>query len=604
MLGMYFRSIHIKLIACFSLQMAGLGTTVAANYTLEDLILQSMNSYPSISAKMASKEAAESDLLASKLKFLPSPSISTQQNKLSTSGTTANSPATTIGISQPIFAGGGILAGYKKADSRNSAADYALLETREDVAKRMINVYVEWEKAYTKILALEQNVRLHEKFAGMIIRRSEGGVASESDQNLGSSRLAQARADLDTQRSIEKTALTSISELVGMPITRADLIKNMAKPVVVPKRAVGIQEALAASPTIQKYTHESDAAESEAKEVRAQTMPQVNFQAQRQNGNPYVPGAQGYDLVGLVVQFTPGNGFSTIPSSSAAFGRAKAASMQIETSKRDITDRLNADYNEHEFSSLKIENLRRSVGLTEDISASYDRQYLVGKKSWLDLMNAVREQVQTKVALADAEGSLIASSRRIWISIRGTNDLNSTPAPPIREARRSLTSDDSTGGAQISPVTVSSTILASKLASTTASGAKPGVVNTYSPVIYNADRARAQKDTSLNASPVSKSTSKPGSITSAKAKTGRGDLSRDRNASKKTGSKAVAKSAQSKESTAAKKVTSNKPTKAEVKKAPTQKNTSEKTKEKTKEKKVADKRDEKKSHGSKEINKL
>ena len=51
------------------------------------------------------------------------------------------------------------------------------------------------------------------------------------------------------------------------------------------------------------------------------------------------------------------------------------------------------------------------------------RQYLVGRKSWLDLMNAVRERAQTKVQLADAEGSLVAASRRLMVYIDGTQQF-------------------------------------------------------------------------------------------------------------------------------------------------------------------------------------
>jgi adhesin transport system outer membrane protein len=102
----------------------------------------------------------------------------------------------------------------------------------------------------------------------------------------------------------------------------------------------------------------------------------------------------------------------------------------VDSIKRDLTDRLNADYNEYEFSQLKMESLKQSVNLTNDISASYDRQYLVGKKSWLDLMNAVRERAQTRQALADAQGSLLASSRRLLVYIDGTARFDITPDLP------------------------------------------------------------------------------------------------------------------------------------------------------------------------------
>ena len=398
-------------------------------HTLDTLIQQGLASYPTILAKRANRDAAQTDLTAAKLKFLPSPSFNTQRQNIAYSGQpSSRQPATNISISQPLFLDGGIIAGYNKADARLSAADYGLLETREDVSKRIISAYTEWVKAWFKIQALEESVRLHEKFAGMITRRFDQGVASGSDRDLGISRLQQAQADLDSQRALESTALTSLSELVGEPITRRDLITKIAKPAVIPRRTDGIARAQTQSVTVQRYKFEAEAAEQEAKEIRAQALPQVAFQAQRQIGNAYVPGAQGYDMYGLVITYAPGGGLSSIAGASAAFDRAKAATLQVDTAKRELTDRLNADYTEYEFAQLKKESLQRASSLSGEISASYDRQFLVGRKSWLDLMNSVREQAQTRVQLADAEGSLLGASQRLRVYIDGTQQFEG-PTP-------------------------------------------------------------------------------------------------------------------------------------------------------------------------------
>jgi outer membrane protein TolC len=215
--------------------------------------------------------------------------------------------------------GGGLVAGYNKADARLGAADYTLLETREDISRRIIIAYTEWYKAYLKILAFEESVKLHEKFVGLITRRYDAGVASGADRDLAISRLMQAKADLDSQSSIEKSSLTTISQLSGQSVERSDLIERIAKPVAIPKRQDGIFQALAASVTIQRLKYEAEAAEHEAKEIRAQALPQVSLQAQRQIGNTYVPGYPGYDLYGLVVSYAPGGGFSSIAATSAAF---------------------------------------------------------------------------------------------------------------------------------------------------------------------------------------------------------------------------------------------------------------------------------------------
>lgn len=426
----------IKLPILASCWLGSLSATANA-LTLEDMLYQAMQSYPTILARQANKDAAGTDLTAAKLKFLPNPSVATQRNQVHFDGgmATGRMPSTNISVSQPIWMGGALIAGYNKADARLSAADFALLEAREDISKRLITAYSDWLRAWLKIQAFEENLKVHERLVGLISRRNEQGVASGADKDLALSRLHQAQADLESQRSIENTALTTISELVGEPVYRQDLIAKLARDVEIPKRKDGLPKAQANNPTVQRNKFEAEAAEAEAKEIRAQAFPTVSFQAQRQIGNAYYPGAQGFNAYGLVVNYSPGGGLSNIATASAAMDRARAATIQAETSKRELTDRLNAEYNEYEFSRLKKENLNRAATLTGDISSSYDRQYLVGRKSWLDLMNAVRERAQTKAQLADAESALVGASRRLLVYIDGTQQFE-TPSPAISSQKK------------------------------------------------------------------------------------------------------------------------------------------------------------------------
>lgn len=389
---------------------------------LDGLVQKALVSYPSILAREAGRQAAQVDLTAAKLKFLPNPSLSTQRNNVRFDGasSTGQMPATNIMISQPLFLDGGIVAGFNKASARLSAADYALLETREEISFRIISAYAEWVRAWLKIQALTESVKMHEKLVGLISRRFEQGVAAGADKDLAFSRLAQAIADLETQRLQEETALSSITELVGEPIERKNLSARLARELNLPKRTEGIARAKINSVTVQRAQFEAEAADQEAKEIRAQALPQLSVQAQRQIGNAYYPGAQGFNAVGLVINYNPGGGLSNMATASAASERARAAMFQVEGAKRELSDRLNAEYNDYEFSLLKKESLLRSSNLAADISNSYDRQYLVGRKSWLDLMNSVRERAQARIQLADAEASLLGASRRLIVYIDGT----------------------------------------------------------------------------------------------------------------------------------------------------------------------------------------
>lgn len=413
-------------IAIFLFLGFGLLSADSGALSLDDLISRGVGSYPAILAKESVRNSAQIDLTSSKLKFLPSVGFNTQRNQVNFDGgsSAGQMPSTNVSITQPLLVDGGVVAGYRKADARLSMADYAVLESKENISINIINAYGEWLKAWLKMNALENSLNLHKKFSDMMQRRYEQGLSAAVDRDLATSRLMQTKAELDSQMALEMTALASLSSFVNEPISRNNLIGSIAKQVPVLMRSEGIPQSLEQSPLIKRYEYEAIAAQEEAKEIRAQALPQLSLQAQRQIGNAYYPGAQGFNAVGVVVSINTGGGFSNIIGSSAAIERAKSVSHQADTAKREQKNRLESSYNDYESALAKKISLAQSSSLSVDIAASYDRQYLVGRKNWLDLMNSIREEVQAKSQLADSEAALVTASYKLMIYLQGTDKFN------------------------------------------------------------------------------------------------------------------------------------------------------------------------------------
>jgi adhesin transport system outer membrane protein len=396
--------------------------TFALGVSLESLIEMGLASHPIVQSKAAYRSAASTNVTAAKLRFAPNPSFSTQRNQVAYEGQPLQRlPATNITITQPLLLDGVIIAGYSKSKAGLGVAELELLESGEDIARRIINSYSEWLRAYQKIIALEASVELHTHLVGAITRKYQQGTVAKVDSDLSFSRLSQIKADLDAQKSNEKTALNSLTELTGDAVTREHLVRDIAIPKTLPDRAEANLRARSQSYSVRRHEFQAKVALAEAKEVRAQALPQVSLQAQRQIGNSYFPGAPGFDLVGLVVSYGPGGGLSNSVSAIAALDRAKGAALMIEAARREVADRVNADYNEFEFSGMKKLNLEKSANLAGDIGASYSRQYNVGRKNWLEVMNSAREKLQAEIALADVNAALVASSWRLSLAILGVS---------------------------------------------------------------------------------------------------------------------------------------------------------------------------------------
>jgi adhesin transport system outer membrane protein len=65
-----------------------------------------------------------------------------------------------------------------------------------------------------------------------------------------------------------------------------------------------------------------------------------------------------------------------------------------------------------------------SLKAAADVSTSYDRQFLAGRKSWLDVMNAARELAQTETQLADLQSTLVVVTWRLAAYTRGIDAVS------------------------------------------------------------------------------------------------------------------------------------------------------------------------------------
>lgn len=76
---------------------------------------------------------------------------------------------------------------------------------------------------------------------------------------------------------------------------------------------------------------------------------------------------------------------------------------------------LHSDREEYINARLRIASLAKAVDGSELVLASYKRQFEAGKKTWLDLLNAVRELAQNQYGLADAQAAMLGAMSRLQL---------------------------------------------------------------------------------------------------------------------------------------------------------------------------------------------
>ena len=117
------------------------------------------------------------------------------------------------------------------------------------------------------------------------------------------------------------------------------------------------------------------------------------------------------------LSYTPGAGFANVVEAQALSTRVAKSEQGVEVAMKDIQETMQNDREEFLNAYAQISALKKSVAGSDMVLASFERQFQANRKTWLDLLNQVRELAQNEYALVDAQASLVGSRLRLEINM-------------------------------------------------------------------------------------------------------------------------------------------------------------------------------------------
>jgi len=395
-------------------------------HVLESLISSALQDHPAIHAQEVQKQAAQANVDSAAWQFYPTPSFSIEKARASTTDTSyqGDDRVSTVRIQQPLWTGGRLTAGKNKARADMVVSATAAEDTRQQIALRVVQIYSDWLTAHLKTQANEKSLATHEQLCEQIKRRVEQGVSSDIDLTLAKGRLKAVVADISLARTQKEVALARLAQLIGHPIDDEALRASIASPrQLEADLSSSIDQALSINPMIQKAQAQVKVREAVIAERRADLSPEVYLRAERQYGNyGYRNTAPENRLfIGITSRF--GAGLSVLSEIEAAKSQHRAALIDIEVQNRSVREQIQADYALALSSESRLEALKASLDMAKQIVDSYNRQFLAGRKTWIDVLNAARELAQTEIQLADIQASQVVASWRLAIYTQGLANI-------------------------------------------------------------------------------------------------------------------------------------------------------------------------------------
>ena len=373
-------------------------------WTLEQ-VLQTLPANPAALARLSEQTAARASLDSARWLRYPGAG-------LELSAQDAGQHTGTLRVDQPLWTGGRVSATIDGAAKRLDASTVAIEELRLDLTLRAIGAFTEaLRQAAREQLAAASRAE-HETLLATVRRRVAEDASPLTDQRLAEARTLQAATELNLTVQALQAALAQLSSLAGTDVgvvVEGGLARH-ATPTDLPAT---LATATAFSPTARRLALEEAAADADVALQRAAVMPTVALRAER------LGGAVRDNRLMLTFQMQTGPGLSARSEVEAAVARRDAIRDRRLAALRDVRERVTLDWTQWTAAQDRLTTATQSTALYLEVLDSYKRQFAVGRKTPVELLNAVRDVTSAQYAEVDARLQALAAGLRLLANTGG-----------------------------------------------------------------------------------------------------------------------------------------------------------------------------------------
>ena len=386
---------------------------------------QAAANHPSVQSARQGRIGSEAGYDAARWQYYPSASIATERGSNETQRSLGATTSTTLRLQQNLWAGGRIDASVSAAQRRVQVAQLSVLEAQHTVASRTLDAWLALLTAFGRQQTTQLGLSRLQRLAEMMGRRVDRDISPGVDAMLMRSRVTQAKSDLLAQVAAQDNANERLAQWVGQPshlhnLDSATLTQTLQDAVVrLPASTLtDILDALDTQPALRRNAAEVALAQDEVEQKKAEAWPVVYARAERQFIDPGagsfgVKTAQNKLYLGL--QYAPGAGLAVVANIQVAASRVAALTQDRQSIRRELQDRVQTDWRDHVTTAVRLSSARDAVNSASEVLESYTRLFVVGRRGWLDVLNAARELNQAELALTDLQAQQVTSLHRLRI---------------------------------------------------------------------------------------------------------------------------------------------------------------------------------------------
>ncbi len=319
-------------------------------------------------------------------------------------------------LRQNVFRGFADQGEIARQKARVASSAYLLQGTSENLALDASRVYINVLRKQELKQIADENLAIHLRIADQINLRSQSGVGSQADSDQIQGRVALAQSNVVIAETNLQDAMSEYLAVVGhlpMDLTQP-LPPNSRMPDSLEEATLA---ALGANPILKSAASDLEAREQQYEVAKAPYYPILDIELdQRWDEDISVSTVTGerewFQALGRL-RYNFFNGFRDQGRKAETLEQVSEAREIKNNTERQVVESMRLSWMAYMSVLDRIDYLRNYMEASRATAVAYAKQFDIGKRSLLDVLDGEAEAINARADLVDAEADGLFAQYRI-----------------------------------------------------------------------------------------------------------------------------------------------------------------------------------------------
>ncbi len=390
---------------------------ITLNEAVEDAIIHS----PEFRDQVKAAQGLQADLRGAKAAYYPKIDLSTgigyeevKNNTTDTTGDGLTRREASIRVSQNLFEGFGTKYDVTRVQAKLDAQKYKALDQANQTALDMVKAYLSLLKEEKLLRLAEDNRDTHQKILDQIIERQKAGIGNKVEVDQARARLYLAETNFASEKNNYYDAKARFHRVLGRTIDN-HLVEPKFHFQLPSTLQEAIDQALLQHPTLLSANADLVETQNQVKVNRSLYYPKLDLELSK-TYNQDVNGIKGTDenlQLMLRLRYNLFNGGADKSKVDSAIADYQRSAEIRNHSRRQAIEAVRYSWNAMESIQQQINYQKLHIKMTHDTLIGYRKQFSLGRRSLLDLLNTEDEYNSAMRELVKSESDLATAKYRI-----------------------------------------------------------------------------------------------------------------------------------------------------------------------------------------------